>query len=118
MSALRVWTTNGQRTQGLEQHPDLVEFSRANIRAVGESKVYETPFAQEVLFREGFALVCREREWTAHMGSSDGTRLELLLCSYNVKLVGAMPSLRIETDLFSPAASASHTGSNKTGPLR
>ena len=116
MSTPRAWVrTYGRRTQGLEEHADLVQFSRANVGAIGESKVDETPFAQEIFFREGFALVRREREWTANVGSSDGTRFALLLCSgVHVKYIGAMPGVHMTTDLFSPVASASRTGSNNT----
>ena len=62
---------NRKRTEFLDRCTHLVQLLRTNVWAVGEAKVDETPFAQQVLLGERLSLVVGEREWPANLWSPD-----------------------------------------------
>jgi hypothetical protein len=71
----------GVRTELRHGGTHLVQLLRAYVRAVGETKVNEAPFPEQILLREWLAVMCRHFERPTDVRASDGARFGLLLCS-------------------------------------
>ena len=69
-----------ERTKGRHRPTHLVQLFWTDVGAIGKSKIYQSPFPQQILLSEGFVVVCEQREWAPDLGSTVSLGRKFFLC--------------------------------------